>query len=127
MKRTLLSFIFPFIILLPSATAELITITCNFYTFAAPGESGAVSATDMKDLRFIVDTEKETGTFLGNAGAIEVLVVEGEDTMTFIQVSPIVTTTTIQISTLKAVHSRNVVLMGEFMPTQYYGKATSIQ
>lgn len=113
--------------LVTSTFAELITITCDFYTFAAPGENGNASPTDMKNLKFVVDTEKGTGTLVGNAGAIEVAVVEGEDMITFIQVSPIVTTTTVQLSNKKAVHSRNVILMGEFMPTQYYGKATSIQ
>lgn len=107
--------------------ADLITITCNFYTFSALGETGKCSPTDMKNMRYVVDTDSGKGKMLGNAGSTDVVVVEGEDTISFIQVSPVVTTTTVQLSTLKAVHSRNVVMLGEFMPAQYYGKATSIE
>jgi hypothetical protein len=81
----------------------------------------------MKNMRYVVDTDSGKGKMLGNAGSTDVVVVEGEDTISFIQVSPVVTTTTVQLSTLKAVHSRNVVMLGEFMPAQYYGKATSIE
>lgn len=122
MKKKILS-LFAVLSLATAASAELITLTCNFYTFAAPNETGECSPTDMKNMRFVVDTNSSEGKMLGNAGSSDVLVVEGTDTITFIQVAPVVTTTAVQLSTMKAVHSRNVVLAGQFMPTQYYGKA----
>lgn len=119
--------LFVALVMFSTASAELITVTCNFYTFAGPNETGKCSPTDMKNMRYVVDTNSGKGKMLGNAGSIDVLVIEGTDTISFIQVAPVVTTTTVQLSTMKAVHSRNIVLAGQFMPMQYYGKATSVE
>ena len=106
--------------------AELTTITCDFYTVASP-EGIEKADAGFKGLKFVFKAGDETGVMLGNAGETPVLVTMTDDSVTFIQIAPIVTTTTIELKTLKAVHSRNTVLLGDLMPTQYYGKAVSVR
>lgn len=106
--------------------AELTTITCDFYTVASPERIEKADA-GFKGLKFVFKAGDTTGVMLGNAGETPVAVTTTDDSISFIQVSPIVTVTTIQLKTLKAVHSRNTVLLGDLMPTQYYGKAVSIR
>ena len=62
-------------------------------------------------------------TFTGNVGDIKVAAHIGEDSISFIQLDPIVATTTICKKTLKVVHSRHFLIGGAFIPTQYYGTA----
>jgi hypothetical protein len=109
-----------------SLAQGLTTITCDFYTVASP-EGLEEADTGFKGLKFVFKLGDSNGVMLGNAGETPVLVTTTDDSVTFIQLTPIVTTTTIELKTLKAVHSRNTVLAGQLMPTQYYGKAVSVR
>ncbi len=106
--------------------AELMTITCDFYAYSEPNEKGKAED-GFKGMRFVFEPGKSQGVMLGNAGESQVMIVSTDDSITFIQIDPIVTTTTIELKTMKAVHSRNTVLMGELLPSQYYGKAVSVR
>ena len=123
MNKLLITLVF----LLASSTicsGKIITVTCDFYTCATP--EGIKKAEDgFKGMRFVFNSDETTGVMLGNAGESKVLIVHGEDSITFIQVDPWVTSTTIELNSLKVVHSRNTVLVGDIIPSQYYGKAVN--
>ena len=121
-----LTYLLIFLASLSTAFAELMTITCDFYTVASP-EGLEKADAGFKGLKFVFKAGDSTGVMLGNAGETPVAVTTTDDSITFIQLEPIVTTTTLELKTLKAVHSRNTVLMGQLMPTQYYGKAVSVR
>ena len=72
---------------------------------------------------FIVDSTTGKSYLLGNAGASEVKIFESEDRIAFLEVTGTgnIMSTAID-SKLNSVHSRNTVMFGELMPSQYYGK-----
>ena len=109
-----------------SLAQGLTTITCDFYNVASP-EGLEKADVGFKGLKFVFKLGDSEGVMLGNAGETPVLVTTIGNSVTFIQLAPIVTTTTIELKTLQAVHSRNTVLMDQLMPTQYYGKAVSVR
>lgn len=60
---------------------------------------------------------------LGNLGSVEVLEVKSDGQISFIQQTDTgnIMTTTIT-SDMKSVHSRNSVMLGKLIPSQYYGE-----
>jgi hypothetical protein len=104
-----------------TAFAETSTFVCNYPKYS--DDEGLHSVKDKFVLTFIVDSDKGNAYMVGNQGSTEVKMLLSELGFTFIEITGVgnVMTTTID-STNGAVHSRNTVIAGKLIPTQYYGK-----
>jgi hypothetical protein len=104
-----------------SAQAQTITYYCKYPLYS--DESGSHQAEDDFSLTFLMDNQTGKSYMTGNNGTSAVQVVDdGFDTFTFIEETIMgnVMVTTITPD-LKSVHSRNSTLLGELLPSQYYG------
>ena len=104
-----------------SAFAETVTYICDYPTWS--DQEGAHKVNKKFVLTFIVDKTNDKSYFLGNNGSTEVYKVESEGQISFFEITGTgnLMTTTIDAS-MSSVHSRNSVLLGELIPSQYYGK-----
>lgn len=103
----------------PESNAETTTYYCGFPKWS--DEDGTYQ-TENFNLTFIVDPEKDAAYMVGNNGTVQVVLVPSEGSTNFFELTDTgnMMTTTID-SQLKAVHSRNSVIFGELVPSQYYG------
>ena len=92
---------------------------CSFPTFAQP--DGVQSAKDFV-LEFNRDTVTGDAFLVGNSGLNQVFAYVGNDGVTFLEslVTGAVQSTTITTSG-SAVHSRHSIIVGDLVPSQYYG------
>ena len=102
---------------------ETETFICNYSSHS--DANGNHKVTDKFVLTFIVDMKKKTAYMLGNQGSEEVTLIPsgvGEG-VSFVEITGVgnVMTTAID-SKGKSVHSRNTIINGKILPTQYYGK-----
>jgi len=104
----------------PTANAEITTFICDYKTWSDSEGNHAVNRPFV--LTFIVDSETEKAYVKGNAGTEVVQIVTGDYALTFIEITDVgnVMTTTIDSESI-SVHSRNGVILGELLPSQYYG------
>jgi hypothetical protein len=74
-------------------------------------------------LNFIIDAEAKKSYLVGNNGSSEVILFNNEGNTSFLEITGTgnLMTTSIDES-LNSVHSRNTVVFGEMMPSQYYGR-----
>lgn len=102
------------------AFAETDTFSCNYTSYS--DQDGNHKVKNKFELNFIVDKESGKSYLLGNNGSseVEMLVSEGQIAFIGISKSGNIITTAID-SKLNSVHSRNSVLLGEILPSQYYG------
>lgn len=110
------------VFLLPAmAFAETLTYSCNYRSYS--DQEGNHIVKDKFELNFIVDTASGKSYLLGNSGSSEVKLLESIDQIAFLEVtaSGNIMTTAIDRK-LNTVHSRNAVISGEILPSQYYGK-----
>lgn len=75
------------------------------------------------ELNFIVDKAAGKSYLLGNNGSYKVQLLESSDQLAFFEITATgnIMTTAIDRK-LNSVHSRNSVMFGEMLPSQYYGK-----
>ena len=119
--RRLVRFLAISVLLYPTIVfAETDTFTC-LYTKTAD-ESGLREAEDDFVLRFLIDDQTGKAYLVGNAGSSEVEVITGGGFLSFIEITGVgnIMTTTI-VSNGKSVHSRNSVILGDLLASQYYG------
>ncbi len=105
------------------AHADTTTFVCDYKTFS-DDEDGLQKVDRPFVLTFIVDNENGKGYVVGNSGWEEVTIIANDGGgLTFVEVtdSGNVMTTTVD-SSGKSVHSRNSVLLGELIPSQFYGR-----
>ena len=100
--------------------AETTTFKCEYPSYA--NEEGLHSVESEFVLTFLVDFDTGKGYILGNVGSSEISILQSDGGMSFIEVTAVgnVMTTTMDDSG-KSVHSRNSVMFGELLPSQYYG------
>jgi hypothetical protein len=104
------------------AYAETITFVCDWPTYS--DMEGIHEVNEKYEATYILDTETGKAYLIGSNGSSEVLATPPVDgNISFIEITPggYVMTTTITAS-LDSVHSRNSVMLGELIPSQYYGK-----
>jgi len=111
--------------LLPSTQglAASILYSCTFPKVASPdGLSSAKNFT----LKFAYDDFTKEAVMIGNNGVAKAHPIIGGDGITFLETltSGAVQSTTIS-SKGQAVHSRNTIMFGDVIPSQYYGTCTS--
>lgn len=111
-----------FLLLLPiPVIADTTNYSCNYTSYS--DSEGNHKVKDKFELNFIVDSATGKSYLLGNAGSSEVKVLEFEDRISFLEITGTgnIMSTAID-SKLNSVHSRNSILFGEVLPSQYYGK-----
>ena len=104
--------------------AATTSFTCNFPLAASP--AGVKKESKLFELRFVSDDQTKKAYLLGNNGSSEVTPIGNQGGgITFLEVtdSGNVMVTTITASG-EAVHSRNGIISGKLIPSQYYGKCT---
>ena len=102
-----------------AANAAPITYFCKYPAWS--DEEGVHEANDF-NLTFIVDEENDTAYMVGNNGTEEIVILPFGDNINFLEVTATgnMMTTTID-SKLTSVHSRNSVIFGDLIASQYYG------
>jgi hypothetical protein len=103
------------------ALCDTMTYTCHYQSYS--DKKGNHKIPEDFKLVFAVDTSKETAKTVGSKGSFDVeMLYAPTGGMTFIEMidGGKVLTTTIDPSG-KSVHSRNIIVEGEILPSQYYG------
>ena len=103
------------------ARCDTVTYTCHYQSYS--DKKGNHKMPEEFKLVFTVDTEKEKAKTIGSKGSFDVeMLYSPSGGMTFIEMidGGKVLTTTIDPSG-KSVHSRNIIVEGEILPSQYYG------
>ena len=108
-----------FVLLPSSVVAYPVTYTCVFETYS--DENGLHKAENFR-LIFIRDDQKDTTYMLGNNGSVEVAYFRASGSVNIIEQTSVgnIMVTTITDKNF-AVHSRNSVLLGDLIASQYYG------
>jgi len=115
MRTILFLLLFPTIVL-----ANTTTYSCNYTSYS--NKEGNHKVKEKFELNFIVDSTGKS-YMLGNNGSSEVKSLKSKNQIAFLEIttSGNIMTTAID-SSLKSVHSRNSVMFGKMIPSQYYGK-----
>jgi hypothetical protein len=102
--------------------AATMSFTCSFPNVASP--SGVKKESKPLELRFVSDPQAKKTYMLGNNGSAEVTSVgNSSGGVTFVEVTESGNVMVTAISTSgEAVHSRNGIISGKLIPSQYYGK-----
>ena len=120
-----MKYLLTILLLLPvNVMAETTNYSCNYTSYS--NIEGNHKVKDKFELNFIIDRTTGKSYLLGNAGSSEVRALESEDRIAFLEVTTTgnLMTTTID-SKLNSVHSRNTVMLGEIIPSQYYGECVA--
>ena len=102
------------------AQATITTISCNYDKFASIQKVDKV--VELFQLTFTVDKETSDAKVIRKNGITEVQLYPTGGGFTFVEINERgnVLTTTVDIYG-KSVHSRNTILDGELIPSQFYG------
>ena len=119
-RKNLLALVFLFLPI--STVAAPVTFVCDYETFSDEEGNHAVKGEFV--LTFLVDGEK--AYMIGNNGSEPVQLLAGDEYVSFIEVTAagnIMTTAITSDGT--SVHSRNSIMFGDLIPSQYYGTCVS--
>jgi len=108
--------------LLPAtAFADTTAFLCSYNSYS--DQKGNHKVKNKFELNFIVDKATGKSYLMGNNSSSEVKMLESSDQIAFLEVTSTgnIMTTAID-SKQNTVHSRNTVISGEIVPSQYYGK-----
>lgn len=104
-----------------AAIAATTSYACIFPTANSP--KGLSKLANPLELRYIEDTTTNKSYLMGNNGSSEVHAIKNRSGTSFIEITEsgnvMVTAIT---NTGDAVHSRNSIMSGNLIPSQYYGK-----
>ena len=106
------------------ALSKTLIFSCQFKQFSSPD---GLKKVDDFSLTYIVDMADGKSVLMGNAGLADVSLVNGEYGLTFLEQleTGAVQSTTIQLSSGSAVHSRHTMTsQNSFIPSQYYGSCS---
>ncbi len=103
------------------AFAETTTYSCDYPIYS--DEKGSHRVKDKFALTFLVDDSNNKSYMLGNNGSTEIHMSNSLDHIAFLEVTATgnFMTTAIDMN-MNTVHSRNSVMLGGIIPSQYYGK-----
>ena len=109
-----------FFIIIHTARASTTTIICDYYKFASIQKVDKV--VEVFQLTFTVDKDTSTAQVIRKNGISDVQLLPTGGGFTFIEINERgnVLTTTVDIHG-KSAHSRNTILDGELIPSQFYG------
>ncbi len=119
--RKYLFALFFFTSITPVHADNTMAFTCDYQLIAS--QEGLKKPSQGFVLRFVVDTNKNSAYMLGNIGSVEVTMISTQGGITFVEVTEVgnVMTTTVA-NNGDSVHSRNSIVLGDLVPSQYYGK-----
>lgn len=116
--KTLIGFLFivPLI-----AFGSPITYSCNYPIYS--DENGRHKVKEKFELTFLIDGSTGKSYMMGNLGNTEVKLFQNDKNISFVEITTTqnIMTTSVD-SKLNSVHSRNSIIYGELVPSQYYGK-----
>lgn len=102
------------------ATASPATFECDYRTYS-DGE-GLHKVGEPFRLTFLIDSKAKKAYLIGNNGSSEVEVIQNSDGLTLVEVTG---TGNVMVTAITSkgtsVHSRNGIMMGDIIPSQYYG------
>ena len=102
------------------AYTDTTTYSCNYPTYSDQAGSHRVKKKFV--LNFIVDNTTGKSYLLGNNGSSEVKLIESDDQVSFLGITATGNLITTAIdSKFNSVHSRNIIILGELLPSQFYG------
>ena len=123
MKSIFFAFIYLVFFIQSGLAHETATIICIYPTFSDKDGNQPVSR-EFK-LTFILDHETANAYMLGNLGSVKVQYMPAKGGLSFLEIAAsgnLMTTTIDQIG--NSVHSRNSIIGGRLVPSQYYGRCT---
>ena len=105
----------------------VLTFSCKYPTYSS--DEGGLKKDDNMAFELFVDTSTGEAFMKGNAGMSKLELHIGEEAWTFSDklATGAVQTVTILKDSLVSVHSRHSVVLGGFIPSQYYGKCMRLQ
>ena len=104
----------------PQVFASAVEFQCDYKRVASPD---GVAPAGKFALRFTLDTLTDEAFIVGNNGLADVVPIANSYGITFVEKtnSGNIMTTTINTTDGESVHSRNSIIAGGLVPTQYYG------
>jgi hypothetical protein len=106
---------------LNAAKAETTTYECDYPTYS--DEKGPHNVKAPFRLTFLMDSSTKKAYLIGNAGSSEVSLLQNSYGFTLVEVTSSGNVMVTAITHKGAsVHSRNGMILGELVPSQYYGK-----
>jgi len=98
-----------------------ITYICNYSSYS--DQDGNHKVKEKFELVFVTDEDTGQSYLIGNNGTEKVEEFVLKDRVSFLEVTQTgnIMTTAIDIE-LSSVHSRNTIIAGKLIPSQYYGK-----
>jgi hypothetical protein len=103
------------------AKAETTTYECDYPTYS--DEKGLHKVKAPFRLTFLLDASTKKAYLIGNAGSAEVSLIQNSPGLTLVEITgsgnAMVTAIT---SEGASVHSRSSIILGELVPSQYYGQ-----
>lgn len=106
------------------AFASPTTLSCEFNQLSSPK---GLEKEDEFNFRILWDAEKNIAYIQGTVGTSPLEIIASDTQVSFIEIT---NTKNIMVTTIgnggKAVHSRNSIIMGELVPSQYYGTCSKI-
>ena len=105
----------------PQVFASAVEFQCDYEKMASPD---GVEPAGKFALQFTLDTLTNEAVIVGNNGLADVMPLDNKYGITFVEItdSGNLMTTTINMLDGESVHSRNSIIAGGLVPTQYYGK-----
>ena len=102
------------------AGAASTTFNCSYPVYS--DKDGTHVSEEGFTLKYLIDHDNKKSYVIGELGAEEVFAVPGDGQISFIEItdSKNVMITTVD-DALSSVHSRNSVILGKLVPSQYYG------
>lgn len=106
------------------ALAETTTFVCDYKTWS--DEDGNHPVKSEFVLTFLIDGDSGKAFMIGNNGSEEVQVFGGDDSISFVEITATKNIMTTAIANDgSSVHSRNSVMFGDVVASQYYGNCVS--
>jgi hypothetical protein len=103
-----------------AAAADTVTFDCDYKTYSDP--EGTHKVEKQFRLTFLIDSKAKKSYLIGNNGSSEVQLVVNADGFTLVEVTDSGNVMVTAISANgKSVHSRNGIMLGDIIPSQYYG------
>jgi len=104
-----------------AAFADTTTFECNYGTYS--DEKGNHKAKGKFAMSFLVDPAVKKAYMVGSLGNTEVELIPNTRGLTFVEVTA---TGNVMVTVISddghSVHSRNGLVLGEIVPSQYYGR-----
>lgn len=106
-----------------AAVADTVTFTCDYKIYS--DAEGTHKVEQQFRLTFLIDAKANKSYLIGNNGSAEVQFVPNTEGFTLVEVTGSGNVMVTAISAKgKSVHSRSGIMLGDIIPSQYYGTCT---